>query len=102
MNHILTPRANAKEMHILFVSLLSMLVAQDIGVTGIKDGEGATSEEFTTGCSQLNLLSQNVSITGPSKVKGLLLWASCEAEARQTSRSEKSGGIVDVGNTVGL
>lgn len=56
---------------------LSLLVAEDIGVTSIDDGHGGASEQFTAGSTQLDLHWREKSKPTelPSKAwKWLLLW----------------------------
>lgn len=49
---------------------LSLLVAEDIRVTGIDDGQGGAAEELTAGGTELNLCrGYCVSKCEPSKVK---------------------------------
>lgn len=40
---------------------LSLLVAEDIGVTGIEDSHGRAAEELTAGGTELNLYEKNTS-----------------------------------------
>jgi hypothetical protein len=42
----------------LNASSLSLLVAEDVGVTGIQDGHGTTAEELTAGGAELNLRAE--------------------------------------------
>lgn len=37
------------------VRLLGLLVAEDIGVTSVEDGQGAAAEQLTTGSTELDL-----------------------------------------------
>jgi len=38
---------------------LSLLVAEDVGVTSVKDGHGGAAEELSAGDTELNLQGQN-------------------------------------------
>lgn len=42
----------------LNTSSLSLLVAEDVGVTGIQDGHGAAAEELTAGGTELDLRAE--------------------------------------------
>jgi hypothetical protein len=56
-------------LNALDVGRLSLLVAEDIRVTSIQDGEGGASEELSAGGAQLDLYLRNiVSQCEPSKV----------------------------------
>lgn len=51
---------NADKCTLLF-GYLSLLVAEDIGVTSIEDGHGGATEELTAGGTELNLWEGKVS-----------------------------------------
>jgi hypothetical protein len=43
------------EMHSPLAGCLSLLVAEDIGVTSVEDGHGGATEELTASGTELNL-----------------------------------------------
>lgn len=47
---------------------LSLLVSQDIRVTGVEDGEGRASVELADSGAELNLKGEKSQPNGPSKV----------------------------------
>jgi hypothetical protein len=47
--------------HIARIGCLSLLVAENVGVTAIEDGQGAASEQLTESCAQFDLSRKRVS-----------------------------------------
>lgn len=62
---------------LLVFARLGLLVGEDIGVTGIKDGHGAAAEQLTAGSAQLNLEDRCKPKCTLQSLERLLLWAGC-------------------------